>query len=184
MFAPAGRRAVQWWRISLRRVDSTDAKNVHVVFQYDGNAADVSNLKVTENGKAVDAGKVVAAIDAKTPPQSSFVIDSSTSTDKNAVLSEGRKAVHALVAALPQGTQLGVVTAGGEAALIQRLNDRQAAVDRAIDAITPNGDGALWEGVGRAAGQFADDASFVPMIVLITDGNSGRAPPTTPLAVR
>ena len=137
---PARRRAGRASRCAA--VDSTDAKNVHVIFQYDGDAKDVSGLKVTENGKAVDPGTVTTALEAKKPPAIVFVIDSSTSTDANAVLSEGRQALHALVAAVPEGTELAVVTAGGEAALLQPLTTDKAAIDKSIDAITPNGDGA------------------------------------------
>ncbi len=160
--------------VTLRRVDSTDPSKVQVVFQYDGSAGDVNGAKVTENGKTINAGKITSAADAKADPGVMFVVDSSASTDKSAVLAESRKAIEAMVDALPGNLQIGVVTAGGNAALLQRLTTDKAAVKKALSVITPNGDGALWEGVGRAAGQFEDNPSVVPMIVLVTDGVTGK----------
>jgi tight adherence protein B len=157
----------------VRRVDSTDAGKVNVVFQYDGNASDVSGIKVTENGKKISDVNPTSALQAKLPPAIVLVIDSSLSTDKNALLSNARKAAHAFVDAAPAGTLLSVVTAGGDAALLQRLTTDRALVHRALDLITPNGDGALWEGIGRAAGEFRTETVAVPSIVLFTDGNDG-----------
>ena len=157
----------------VRRVDSTDAGKVNVIFQYDGNASDVSGIKVTENGKKISDVKPTGALQEKLPPAVVLVIDSSLSTDKNALLSNSRKAAHAFVDAAPAGTLLSVVTAGGDAALLQRLTTDRAAVHRALDLITPNGDGALWEGIGRAAGEFRTETVAVPSIVLFTDGNDG-----------
>lgn len=157
----------------VRRVDSTDAAKVNVVFQYDGNGADVGGLKVSENGKQISDVTTSTALEAKTPPAIVLLMDSSASSDKNALLSESRKAAHAFVDAAPAGTLLSVVTAGSDAALLQRLTADKAAVNRALDSITPNGAGALWEGIGRAAGQFSIETAAVPTIVLFTDGNSG-----------
>ena len=39
--------------LQLVEVNSQDANNVQVVFRYDGAAADISKLALTENGKAV-----------------------------------------------------------------------------------------------------------------------------------
>jgi tight adherence protein B len=157
----------------VRRVDSTDAGKVNVVFQYDGNASDVSGIKVTENGKQISDVKPTSVLPEKLPPAVVLVIDSSVSTDKNALLSNARKAAHAFVDAAPAGTLLSVVTAGGDAALLQRITTDRALVHRAIDLITPNGDGALWEGIARAAGEFRTETVAVPSIVMFTDGNSG-----------
>ena len=157
----------------VRRVDSTDAGKVNVVFQYDGNASDVDGIRVTENGKKISDVKPTGVLQAKLPPAVVLVIDSSLSTDKDALLSNARKAAHAFVDAAPAGTLLSVVTAGGDAALLQRLTTDRALIHRALDLITPNGDGALWEGIGRAAGEFKTETVAVPSIVLFTDGNDG-----------
>jgi tight adherence protein B len=160
--------------VQVRRVISTDAAKVQVVFQYDGAATDVGGLKVTENGKAVPDIKATTALEAGAPPAIVLVVDSSASTDKNATLSEARKALHTFVAAAPAGTLFAVVTAGGDASLLQRLTTDRAAVNHALDLITPGGDGALWEGVARAAALFETETAPVPMLLLVTDGNGGK----------
>lgn len=163
--------------VEFRRVDSSDPSKVSVLFQYDGNASDVANLKFTENGNVVPGIKATSAIQAGSPPGVVFVVDSSASTDKNATMSEARQALKAYVGSAPAGMQFGVVSAGGDATLLQRLTTDRAAVTRALDAITPRGDGALWEGVTRAAAQFETDTTSVPIVVLVTDGNSGTGTP-------
>lgn len=170
--AQAGARSVQF-----RRVDSSNPSKVGVLFQYDGDARDLGSLRFTENGTAVPGIKATTALQAGSPPGVIFVVDSSASTDKNATMSEARQALKAYVGSAPAGMQFGVVSAGGDASLLQRLTTDRAAVTRAFDAITPRGDGALWEGVTRAAAQFETDTTSVPIVLLVTDGNSGTGTP-------
>ncbi|MEY2462124.1 MAG: hypothetical protein QOH64_262, partial [Acidimicrobiaceae bacterium] len=97
--APSGPSVV------LRRVDSTDPTKTAVVFQYDGDAKDVSSLELTENAKAVTPTTAAA-------PTSDvglvIVLDDSASTDKTAVLDQAKTAAKALVASLPATTKVAV----------------------------------------------------------------------------
>jgi tight adherence protein B len=157
--------------VVLRRVDSTDPTKTAVVFQYDGDAKDVSSLELTENAKPITPTTAAAPTN---DVGLAIVLDDSASTDKTAVLDQAKTAAKALVASLPATTKVAVVKAGGDAVLMQALSNDKASISKQIDLVTPSkaSDGALWEGVARAAAQFRD-TTLIPNILLITDGNDG-----------
>ncbi len=82
-----------------------------------------------------------------------IVLDTSASTDGSGALAAGRSAVKALLPKLTKGTQVALVAAGSDALLAERFTTDMTAVDSAMTRLTPAGDGALWEGVARAAGE-------------------------------
>jgi tight adherence protein B len=163
--------------LQLRRVDSGNADSVNVAFEYDGASSGVNSLKVGENGKKVDA-KVVSLADAKLTNGVVFVVDSSASTDKSATLAEARKAITALVKALP-GVDVALVTAGKDVQTVSRFGSDANTFAKNLANLGPEGDGGLWEGVVRAASQFDDRPTTIPNIVLITDGNNDTANSTS-----
>jgi tight adherence protein B len=163
--------------LQLRRIDSSNPDAVTVAFEYDGAAADVSGLKVTEAGKKVDV-KAGPLSDAKLTNGIVFVVDSSLSTDKSAVLAEARKAITSLTAGLTTA-QYALVTAGKDVATVSRFGSDGTQFSKGLTGISPSGDGALWEGVVRAASQFDGLTTTIPNIVLITDGNKGESTSTT-----
>ncbi len=160
-------------RLQVRRIDSADPTAVQVAFEYDGDPGSVGSLKATENGKALTDIQVKKATDAGLTNNVVFVVDSSQSTDVSAVLAEARSAISSLAAALP-GTQMALVTAGSDVALVHRFTPSADEITQALSTITPAGDGALWGGVERAAAELAPLERSIPTIVLVTDGNSGK----------
>jgi tight adherence protein B len=157
--------------VVLRRVDATDPPKTTLTFQYEGDAKDVESVELTENGKKITPdGAVAPAGDVGV----AIVIDDSESTDKTAVLDQGKVAAKALVEALPATTKVAIVKAGGDAVLMAPLSTDKAGLAKAIDSVSLSkaDDGSYWAGVARAANEFAN-TDTVPSIVLITDGNSG-----------
>jgi tight adherence protein B len=149
------------------------AKNVVVAFRYDGDANDVSKLSLQLNGKDATptAGTPLGA--ASLTNGIVFVLDVSASTDASGSLSEGRKAIEALLPQLPKGASIELVIAGGDAVVAQRFTTDTTAITKALDVATPQKDGALWEGVALAAADVTAQSNMIGTIVLITDGNSG-----------
>jgi len=146
--AAAGGNSVQ-----LLEVNSADANNVQVVFRYDGPASDVSKVGLTENGKPTQPSAATSLADAKRAAGVVVVLDTSASSDGSGSLAAGRAAIKALLAKLSPGTQVALVAAGSDVLLAQRFTTDHASVETAMNTLTPAGDGALWEGVARAADQ-------------------------------
>jgi len=164
--------------IQLVEVNSTDAANVQVVFRYDGPAADVSELTLTDNGKTTQTTTAPTPLtDAKREMGVVIVQDTSASTDTSGVLSAGRSTVKELLATLPKSTQVALVAAGADALLSQGFTTDAALVEKQIGGLTPAGDGALWEGVARAASELKSRPNLVGTIILITDGNNEKGAP-------
>jgi tight adherence protein B len=178
---PAGAQsaapAASGHQVQLVRVNSNDVTKVDVAFRYDGPASDVAGLKVQENAKDVKPSNPQTLTDANIQQGVVFVVDTSASTDANAALAEGKNAIKSLAAKLPKGTQVGLVAAGGDALVMQRFTTDLNAFDAQLASLTPQGDGALWEGVGRAATAIGDQPQMIGSIVLVTDGNTGTGTP-------
>jgi tight adherence protein B len=164
-------------QVQLTRVNSSDPSKVEVVFRYDGKPSDVAGLAVKENGKDVKA------TDARTLGNSGvqegvvFVVDTSASTDGSATLAESKSAIKTLVDQLPGDTQVALVAAGSDALVSQRFTTDRAAFDKQLASLTPEGDGAMWEGVVRGASLVTDVPAMVGSMVVVTDGNTGTGTP-------
>ena len=102
-----------------------------------------------------------------------IVQDTSASTDNSGALVAG-SAVKALLPTLAKGTQVALVAAGSDVLLAQRFTTDTALIEKAMAGLSPAGDGALWEGVARAANELKSQPNMVGTIVLITDGNNGK----------
>ncbi|HEV3226832.1 MAG TPA: vWA domain-containing protein, partial [Acidimicrobiales bacterium] len=164
--------------VRLVEVNSADSNKIQVVYRYDGAAIDATKATFTENGSAVkpDSGPTPVPGGSR-PVGVVIVMDTSASTDASGVLAEGRAAIKALLPTLASGTQISVVAAGGSSLLAQRFTTDKTLVTKALDLLSPQGDGALWEGVARAATEIKDQSGMVGSIVLVTDGNSGQGVP-------
>ena len=160
--------------LQLQEVNSTDANNVQVVYRYDGPPTDAPGAKLTENGKSVTPTPAASLEAARRTTGLVIVMDTSTSTDKSGTLSEGRTAVKALLPKLHSNMQLAVVSAGSDSILSQGFTTDQSLVNKALDALAPQGEGALWEGVARAASEIKNRPEMVGSILLVTDGNTGQ----------
>ena len=160
--------------LQLVEINSADLNNVQVVFRYDGPAADVAKFSATENGMSVSAAAPKALDVAQKTSGVVVVMDTSGSTAGSATLAEGRSAIKALLPKLASGTQLAVVAAGSDALLAQKFTTDATLINRALTQLTPQGDGALWEGVARAAKAIHDQPNMVGSIILITDGNGAN----------
>jgi tight adherence protein B len=156
--------------VALRSVDASDDAAVDVVFSNSREAGAVDGLELRENGDVVDA-TVAPLADTSHTNDIVFVVDSSSSTDADALLTNVRDVLGDFVADLPAGTQVGIVTAGSVAQTLERLTTDTGRLQTAIDNLTPDGESGLLAGVTRAAGMLdAASPGSVPTVVLFTDG--------------
>ena len=158
-------------RLVLRAVDSSDRQAVRIVFGWTGAPAAAGDLVVEENGEAATA-EVVSALDAGVSNDVVFVVDSSTSTDADALLTTARDMLAPFVAELPPGMRVGLVTAGALAQQLQPLTTDVTRLQDGLDALTPGGEGGLLAGLLRASDMLSRTQGSMRTIVLITDGVS------------
>jgi tight adherence protein B len=178
--APAGAQTnAPAHQVNLARVNSSDPSKVEVVFRYDGNPSDVAGLAMKENGKDVKPTDPRTLGESGVQQGLVFVVDTSASTDSSATLSESKNAIKALVDKLPSDMQVALVAAGSDALVSQRFTTDHAAFDGQLASLTPQGDGAMWEGVVRGASLVTGVPAMVGTMVVVTDGNIGTGTPFT-----
>jgi tight adherence protein B len=160
-------------RLVLRVVDSTD-EQVEVVLSYSGGVDALDDLVIRENGEPVDFEVAPLPEDGDAQVDVLFVVDTSASTDANAMLSETKDALRAFFADLPAGSRAAVVAVGSASQRLQGLTDDRARLETAVDQLTPSGEGALFSGVVQAADLARRRAvageNTIPTVVLVTDG--------------
>jgi tight adherence protein B len=155
-------------RLVLRMVDARDPDAVEVAVSWSGDAGALASMEVEENGEAV-AATVASLPDAGLLHDVMFVVDTSASTDTNAMLTTTKQVLDAYVQALPPGTRAGVVTAGAAAQVLQGLTTDVARLREGVGDLTPSGDGGVYAGILQAAGRI-DAAGNIGTVVLFTDG--------------
>jgi Ca-activated chloride channel family protein len=98
-------------------------------------------------------------------------------------LGAAQRAAHDFVAGLPTDTQVGLISFASAAAVRVPLGRDRAALDRAIDALQPNGGTAIGDGLDAALDQLgqrpADAQGRRPpgLVVLLSDGESTAGTP-------
>lgn len=155
-------------RLVLRMVDSRDPDAVKVAVSWSGDPGALASMELEENGDAV-AAAVSSLPDAELVHDIMFVVDTSASTDTNAMLTTTKQVLDAFVQALPPGTRGGVVTAGAAAQVLQGLTTDVARLREGVGDLTPSGDGGVYAGVLQAAGRI-ESAGNIGTVVLFTDG--------------
>jgi tight adherence protein B len=156
-------------RIVLRAVDSTDTDAVTMVYGWSGDAAVGASPAIEENRDDV-AATVVPSVDAGFGNDIVFVVDTSGTTNNNAMLVSASAAIGEWVASLPPGHRASVVVAGAATQRIVGLTSDVGRLGAAVEGLTPVGDGALLAGVVRAAGTLEPQRGSIPTVVLFTDG--------------
>src|SRR5690606_35238574 len=113
---------------------------------YSGPAESLTSMEVAEDGEAVDV-TVSPLADAGLAHDIVFVVDTSASTDTNALLTTAKALLDGFVQALPGGTRAAVVTAGAAAQVLQGLSTDAARLREGVGDLTPSGDGGVFDGL-------------------------------------
>jgi tight adherence protein B len=166
--AAAGAQEPDDARLVLRAVDSREPGVVKVVVSWSGPEEQLDSIAIRENRRDVEVD-VSSAVDAGFRNDIVFLVDSSTSTDANALLTNVEEALSEFVGGLPQGTRASIVAAGAAAQVLQPLTSDAALLREAVTDLSPGGEGGVMAGVLQAAGRL-DAAGTVGTVVLFTDG--------------
>ena len=155
-------------RLVLRAVDSRDPDAVQVAFSWSGAEDEVASTAIRENGDEVDVD-VTSAADAGVDNNIVFLVDTSTSTDANAMLTNVEEALNEFVGGLPEGTRASIIAAGAAAQVLQPLTTDVELLREAVTDLTPGGEGGVMEGILQASARL-EAAGDIGTIVLFTDG--------------
>jgi tight adherence protein B len=156
-------------RIVLRAVDATDTNAVTMVYGWSADAAVGASPAIEENRDGVGT-TVVPSTDAGIGNDIVFVVDTSGTTDNNAMLVSARAAIDEWVATLPPGHRASVVVAGAATQRLVGLTNDVGRLTTAVRGLTPVGESAVLAGLVRAAGTLEPQRSSIPTVVLFTDG--------------
>jgi tight adherence protein B len=155
-------------RLVLRAVDSSEEGVVDVVVSWSGAEEQLGGMAIRENRGDVDVD-VTSAVDAGLRNDIVFLVDTSTSTDANAMLTNVEEALSEFVGGLPDGSRASIIAAGAAAQVLQPLTADVALLREAVIDLTPGGEGGVMEGVLQAAGRLKSTGG-VGTVVLFTDG--------------
>jgi tight adherence protein B len=153
-------------RLVLRAVDSRDPEAVSAVVSYAGETVD--DLQVELNGDEVDS-TTTRANEAGWQNDVIFVVDTSESTDANGMLTMAQEALRETIQgdSLPAGMEAGIMMAGSVPQMLSPMTGEPGPLLEAVDELTPDGGGGVYEGISQAAGRLDGE---VGTIILITDG--------------
>ena len=159
-------------KLSIRKVDSTDPKDVKVSLIYNGNRADLENITVREEGREVDATPVVPLSKAGVRTALVFVVDTSRSMGINGGLNQTKLSIKNAIEDLGPGNAIGLVSFDTEAHTLLELTTDKSKALAGLDKLTAPATGktALWDGVKRGAALFSSLPDLQPNLVLIGDG--------------
>lgn len=148
---------------AVRSVDSADGPETVLGITWTGDAADLDGLQVTENGREVRLGEPTPNAD---PRGVVFVVDSSAAMET--ALPSVKDAVAGLAAALPEGTEMALVSYADTTQMVREFTTDPQAIADGVDTLTPQGAAAMWDGIYAGAQALADSPELQPNLVVVS----------------
>jgi tight adherence protein B len=165
--AGGGTAAASDQPVSIRRVDVEAYPNIDLTISVDGPIAPV-DVRVAENGAAVDVLTIRPLIDAGGEMDVFLAIDTSDSV-RGGPLVAAVAAAKSFVSRLPAGVPVGVLTFSDRPQVLLPIEADRSRVLSVLDSITDTAAGtAVYDGVGEAAAQLQGTGQH--NIVVVTDG--------------
>ena len=155
-------------RLQVRSIDTRDPANVAMVVEYSGNASALESATITQNGDELrpDAvaplpGGLVSTV---------YAIDTSEAMDDGGALVQTREALAEIIRNAPEGQQIGIVSFGGTARVVQRLTADTDRLLAAVEGLGPTGGSALWNGIETAADMLDESVNRQGNVVVVGGG--------------
>ncbi|MCU1497618.1 MAG: Flp pilus assembly protein TadB [Acidimicrobiales bacterium] len=158
--------------LTVRKVDGTDKDNVAVTFLWTGDAAELKNLTIREDGAAVKVEPITDLRKTDTRIGTVVVMDLSGSMLDDGALTNAKAGVEAMAAELPEGDQMALVSFSDEVVAESPFTSDPEQISSALDNLAAPRDGksALYDALHKASTLFASRATLQPNILVITDG--------------
>lgn len=165
--------------LTVRSIDATDRERVGITFLWTGDAEQLGNLTIREDGAEQRDVELTALQKTEQRLATVYLVDLSSSMGEDGQLSAVKQAISDRAAALPDGDQMAVVSFTDAAVVESTFTSDESQVESALGEMVAPGDGAtaLHDGIRKAVTLFADRPDLQPNLVVLTDGanDAGRA---------
>jgi tight adherence protein B len=156
----------------VRSIDTSAYPDVKLEVRVPGDAPRLTDFHLRENGTVVpDAALKVAPLrQTATPVGTVLVIDTSGSMQTKGALDAAKSAAHQFVSGRGPNEWIAVVSFSSAPLVRTGFTQDAAALGAAIDALSPVGETALWDGLVTAAHLYDRRPELQPNLVLLSDG--------------
>jgi tight adherence protein B len=156
----------------VRNVDTSRYPEVRLEVGVPGQAPDLRNFHLRENGQTVEEADLSIRPLAQTarPVGTVLVIDTSGSMKSKGAMDQAKAAAHQFIAGRDANEWMAVVSFSSSPVVRSNFTQDSAALNAAIDALTPVGETALWDGLITASHLYDGRADLQPNLVLLSDG--------------
>lgn len=149
--------------LAVRSVDSGAGDQTTLDVTWTGDDADLSRIRVTENGDEVQPGDPVPSAG---PRGVVLVLDSSAAMDSD--MAPVKDAATAFTNDLPADVPVALVSYNDTAQLLRGFTTDRAAIAEGIDGLVPKGAATMWDGIYTAALALEEQPTLQPNMVLIS----------------
>ncbi|HEV7863160.1 MAG TPA: type II secretion system F family protein [Acidimicrobiia bacterium] len=169
----------------VRNVDTSAYPDVRLEVYVAGDAPRLTDFHLRENGTVVPDGNLSVKPLRQTarPVGTVLVIDTSGSMRTKGALESAKAAARQFVAGRSPNEWTAVVSFSSAPVVRTGFTQDAAAVARAIDALAPVGETALWDALSTAAHLYDQRPELQPNLVLLSDGADSISTATQAQAV-
>lgn len=154
--------------LTIRSVDATDPENVEVVFAYQGDRNDLTDLVVREAGDLVEASTAVPLADEQALGIV-LAIDASDSMQEGALIERVLEAVREFISSKAPNDQIAIVSFNNEVRVVQDFTTDTERLLAAVEELPLGPFTAAYDAIVRSASLF-EERDVQPNIIVFTDG--------------
>ena len=171
--------------VTVRSIDTRDFPRVRMAVLVNGAAPKTTDFHLRENGTVVpDSSVEVRPLQQTSNPVGTvLVIDTSGSMRSRGALDQAKAAAHQFIASRAGNEWTALVSVSSRAVVRSDFTQDGAALGAAIDALQPDGETALWDGLTTAAHLYDHRPDLQANVVLLSDGADSISTATEAQAV-
>ncbi|MBV8560415.1 MAG: VWA domain-containing protein [Acidimicrobiia bacterium] len=157
-------------QLVMRSVDTTKFPQVTISAQLNGQAGNLADVHLRENGQFVNDFNAVPLGRTNTPVGIVLVVDTSGSMNQNGKLDEAKAAAREFVNSKLPNDQIALVSFNTQPRVIVPFTSDANALLNGINGLAATGETALWDAVAQSVGLYADHPNLQPNLVVLSDG--------------
>lgn len=154
--------------VLIRKVDTTDSKEVVLTVLKPSASGAGDEVKVSENGKAISNVRQETVRDANVPIATVLVIDNSSASTHNDALTKMKAAAVEMVLGKGVNEQFAVVATQGVGRTVVSMTSNTDALVSAISGLEPGSENALWNSVRNGAELLAAHPELQSNMVILS----------------
>jgi tight adherence protein B len=158
--------------LTVRGIDATDRDAVKLTLLWTGDAKDLEDLTIREDGATKKVQDLTDLRKTDTRLGTVVAVDLSGSMGDGGALTRAKDGIRKMAADLPDGDQLAIVSFTDSVVVESTFTDDVDQIDAALDEMAAPRDGktATYDGLRKAVSLFASRPNLQPNVVVITDG--------------